>query len=336
MLNAALIGFGGIAQAAHIPAYKSLEKKNKVRLVAAYEINKDRFNTKTEINIGGSDVGELKIRQYTNLEEMLNNEAIDLIDICIPTPFHSDMAVNMLDRGYNVFCEKPMSRTYNGCLKMLDAAKQSKGKLMIGQCLRFFPDYMYLKGVIDSGEFGKPLSAVFRRMSVPPIWGWQNWYMNYEMSGGALMDLHIHDIDMARYLFGEPYAVSCLAQDVYSKFDIAHSRLYYENLPVLAIGDWSLAGTPFTADFRVGFEKASVISEGGTVTVYTRDDKEFKPELVSTGGYEGEIEYFVNMINSKSENIKNPPESAALSLKLIETLRESAESGGKIVKFNPA
>lgn len=335
MLNAALIGFGGIAQAAHSPAYASLEKKGKVRLVAAYDIDPARFGQKMTINIGSSDGTAPAIRFYTDLEEMLAKEDIQLLDICLPTFLHASMTADMLRRGYHVLSEKPMARTYADCLTMVEAAKNAKGKLMIAQCVRFFPEYIALKKLLDEGTYGRPLSAVFRRMSEPPVWGWDNWYMDEARSGGCLLDLHIHDIDVIRYFFGEPQTVSCVSQTVYSGFDILHSQLYYPDFSVLAVGDWSQHGVPFSADYRVALEKATVISGGGRMTVYPRDGEPFSPELSSVGGYEGEIEYFVDTIAAGSVNSKNPPESAATTIKLIDTLRDSALHNGEKTAFRP-
>lgn len=333
MLKVALIGYGGIAQAAHLPAYKSLEKKGKAKLVAACDIDEKKFTEKMAINIGEGSEAPEQINFYTDVNEMLEKETVDLIDICVPTLLHKPIAEDMLKRGYNVMCEKPMCRTYEDCVQLIKTEKNSKGKLMIAQCLRFFPEYMYLKSVIESGEFGKPISSVFRRMSAPPVWSWENWYMDVARSGGCMLDMHIHDIDMARYLFGEPEAVSCNSQDVYSGFDSVQTRLFYPNVSVFAIGDWSYEGTDFTADYRVSFEKASVICEGGKVTVYPRGGEKFVPELSPIDGYEGEIEFFADVIETGKENIKNPPESAATTLKLIETMRKSAENNGKKITF---
>lgn len=218
---------------------------------------------------------------------------------------------------------------------MLEAAAASGRSLMIGQCLRFFPEYMCLKELLKDGTYGRAVSAVFRRMSAPPVWSWENWLMDKTLSGGCLLDMHVHDIDISRYLFGEPEAVSCVTGDVYSGADIVHSRLFYPGLSVLAIGDWSQEGAPFTADYRVALEKATVVCESGVVTVYPRGGTPFTPELCQTGGYEGEIEYFVDLIENGAQNGKNPPESAANTVKLMETLQESAKQDGGKLPYRP-
>lgn len=334
MLKAALIGFGGIAQAAHVPAYRHLQEQGKVQLVAVCDIDPQRFTKAMEINIGGSqDNSSMDYRQYTDWEEMLAHEEVDMVDVCLPTFLHAQTAIELLKRGYHVLSEKPMALDYEQSKSMVEAANQAKGQLMIGQCLRFASAYTFLKDAIEAKTFGKPLSAVFRRMSGPPIWGWDNWFMDYHRSHGCLLDMHIHDIDIIRFLFGEPDAVSCMTQDVYSKDDIAHSRLMYQGVDVLAIGDWSQEGTGFTADYRVAFEKATVVLGSDGVTVYPRGGEAYKPQLDAKSFYEAEIEFFADMVKSGAANVINPPSSAATTVKLIDTLRESARSGGSVVPF---
>jgi predicted dehydrogenase len=333
MVRVGIIGFGGIAQA-HKAGYTLLSKKGVgVRLVSVCDINPERFKNKVMINLETLETGELDAACYTDLKEMLAKEKLDMVDICLPTPLHAKMAVDMLNRGYHVLSEKPMARTYDDCVEMLKAAKNAKGKLMIGQCLRFYPQYEFLKNSIESNRFGKVLSAFFERLSAPPVWGWKNWFMDYDQAGGCILDMHIHDIDMARYLFGAPKAVSCLAQDKCSKLDIVHTRLIYDNMPVTAVSDWTLSGFPFRHGYRVNFEKAAVIFEQGKVNVYPNDGEPYEPEMENLDGILREIEYFTGIIESGADNLKNPPESAANSVKLVETMRESALHGGKEIYF---
>ncbi len=334
MVKSVLIGFGGIAQA-HRSGYSKLADEGKIKLVAAYDICPERFEGKIEINLGKAEVGENEsIKFYTNLEEMLNTEKPDMVDICIPSYLHADMAIYMLRRGYHVLSEKPMSLDFENCQRMLDAAKDAKGQLMIGQCLRFYPQYQFLKECIDSGRYGKVLSAFFHRLSAPPVWGWENWFMDYSKAGGCITDLHIHDIDMVRYLFGEPDAVSCRAAHSITKYDSVQTSLFYGDTPITAVGDWTLAQYKFNAGYRVDFEGATVAFENGKVKVYPKDETApFSPDIENVDGITAELRYFADIIEEGKENTENPPASAAMTVKLIETMKKSADEGGKITVF---
>lgn len=334
MIRACIIGYGGIAQA-HKNAYFALEKEGIAKLVGAFDIEPGQFKKHKEINLGSSWNAGGDFRCYTNREEMLLAEQPDVVDICLPSYLHADTAVEMLERGYHVQSEKPMALTFADCRRMLDAANHAGRHLMIGQCLHFYSEYDYLKRCVEDKRFGKVLTAYFERLSSPPRWAWENWFLSYERSGGALTDLHVHDVDMIRYLFGDPMAVSCRAQSSISKYDSCFTDFYYpDGIPVTAVGDWALHGFRFRQAYRVCFEKARLEFENSGVTVFPYDeDKPWRPDLKPLDGIEGEIRYFAEVIKGKHPNVKNPPESAAETIRLIETMRISAEKGGEKIAF---
>ena len=337
MIKAGIIGFGGIAQA-HKNAYKILESAGiPVKLSAVCDIDPEKFKVKVSINItekdGINDV--LTAKCYTDVNEMCAKEELDMIDLCLPTPLHASMAIHMLEMGYHVLSEKPMARSYDDCLGIINAAKKSSRQLMIGQCLRFYPQYQYLKETIDNGKYGAVISAFFERLSSPPIWGWENWFMDASKSGGCLLDMHIHDIDMARYLFGEPREVSCSTCNVYSGYDTINTQLFFEDDKlVIATGDWSLPNSfGFRHAYRVNFEKAAIVFNDNEVKVFESDGMTYKPELSNLDGITNEIAYFVDVIENNKKNIVSPAQSAAITVKLIETMKESADKNGEKVTF---
>ena len=336
MLKAALIGFGGIAKA-HRKGYANLKEKGIAELVCACDIDPNAFSRKVTINIdAGATELEESIAFYTDLDRMLAEQTFDFADICAPTYVHAELAQKLLRRGYHVISEKPMALHFSDCEAMMRAASESGKELMIGQCLRFEPNYGYLKEAVEDGRFGAVQGAFFSRLSGPPVWGSKNWFMNPELSGGCLTDMHIHDVDMARYLFGEPQAVSCCASTSVCRHDAVHTTFIYDGIPVTAVGDWTLNGMRFSAGFRVNFERATLVLEGGVLTVYPKDGSEsYTVSRPKISGYEGEIAYFCDVITGRCENLKNPASSAARTIRLIECMRESADNGGKILPFIP-
>lgn len=338
MIRVVMIGFGGIAKAAHFPVYKKLEKEGLARLVAICDLSPAAFASGAETNIGGADsVHTEGIRTYADYHEMLRTEKPDMADICLPTDLHAAVACDALRAGCHVLSEKPMSLSYANCLCMIETAKSCDRRLMVAQCLRFSRRYGYLKNAVKKGTFGKIRGGLFRRLSPPPVWGAGNWYMDYARSHGCILDLHIHDIDMIRWLCGEPLTVSCDTQDIYSKMDIACSVLRYGDFSLLAVGDWTGEGLPFASEFRVVFERATIESAGNTVTVCPRGEKPFTLDFSDDDFYESEIRFFLGALSAKDPKATidavNPPESAALSVKLIETLTQSAASGGTPLPF---
>lgn len=336
MLNVAIIGFGGISKGCHLPAYLKLQEKGLIKLVAVADVNPEAFTKAVELNIGSATLklGE-DVHTYLDWEEMLDKEDVDMVDVCVPTYLHAPVAMGALKKGCHVISEKPMALSYETCCEMVKTAKECGKKFMIAQCLRFGADYKYLKQLVEEGTFGAVKTGYFHRLSVPPVWGWENWFMDYSKSGGCITDLHIHDIDICRFIFGDPKAVSCNTQDVYCGRDVAHTVLHYDGFTTLVRGDWTQEKLPFTAEYRVGFEKATVDLKGGKVTVYPRGGGEpFEPELPGDNNfYYNEIEYFVNSVMNDTPIEGNTPEGTANTIKLIETMIESADKGGIVVPF---
>lgn len=335
MLKVGILGYGGIARSHRKGYEQAKEKGSPMELVAICDIDPDRFNAVVKINQGGEEkVEKLPYRTYTDLEEMLEKEELDIIDICLPTFLHCEYACKLLKRGYHVQCEKPMGMNEEECKKMIAAAEESGKKLMIGMCLRFDAVYAKLKEVLDSGTYGKVQSVYMERLSPMPRWGFEGWYHDYARSGGVGMDLHIHDVDMLRYLFGEPKAVSALTNDARVKSTTIHSRFFYDDKLVTAIGDWGQAKTKkFKYYARFNLETATVEISGSVVTVYPDEGEpiELKPDT-SLNHMGLESWFFADTILGNKENNKNRPEDAMGTVRLVKKLIESADNGGKIVE----
>ncbi len=335
-VKVAMLGYGGIAHSHHV-AYTCLAKEAApVRLVAICDIDPARFVSATSTNLGAQKNTSLEgIHTYTNPEEMMEKEEFDMADICLPSYLHREYAIRMLKAGKHVLSEKPMALTSEDCLAILNTARECGRKLMIGQCLRFEPSYVYLKKCIDEKTFGELKGLYMDRLSAHPMWGFEKWYTHTEKSGGCIMDLHIHDIDMARFLLGEPEAVSTVSYDGITRWQVVNTRLYYKNLTVIADGSW---GEPksckFRFSYRARFENAGVVFNGNTTTVYPDDGTPYQVELPAQNRIAGEIGLLASMIlNPELENHDNPPESAYKTVQLIEKLRESADANGAIIRL---
>ena len=336
IIRVAMIGFGGIAKS-HKRGYEILAREGApIKLVAICDINPEQFTKALAINLEGKakyDLSEQTL--YTDLDEMIAKEEFDMVDICLPSFLHREYAIRMLRAGKHVLCEKPMSLSSAACEEMIAAARECGKKLMIGQCLRFEPLYLVLKNAIEQGTFGKVKGAFFDRLSSMPRWGFEGWYHDTNRSGGAIMDLHIHDVDMVRFLFGEPEAVSAVSYDAETRWAVINSRfLFDDGKIVVANASWDEAkSTKFTMNYRVNFEKATVILQGGKVTVYPAEGEPYEAELTHEDRMAEEIRFLAMSILNDTENVTNPPESAMMTVKLVETLRESAAQNGANVAF---
>ncbi len=126
----------------------------------------------------------------------------DVIDICLPTDLHLDFALKAIASGKAVFLEKPIAFTLADGARIVAAAEEANVPLMVGQVLRFFPEYAAARRIVHAGGIGKPAAARMRRGGPTPK-GQNEWFLDIERSGGVLLDLVIHDFDWLRWTLGE-------------------------------------------------------------------------------------------------------------------------------------
>ena len=335
-VKVALIGFGGIARA-HNAGYKILKEENEpIKLVAVCDINPAQFESEILINTGsGEGALPADIHTYTNVDDLLESEDFDMADICLPSYLHKEYAIKLMKAGKHVLSEKPMALSYADCNEMISVSESTGKKLMIGQCLRFDAGYMFLKECVDNKTFGEARHAYLYRLSSHPKWGFEHWFEDDTKSGGCVLDMHIHDVDMVRFLFGEPEAISMSSLDTATRWAVDNTQMYYPGKLVSIAGSWDESDTfGFRAGFRIRFEKATITMDGGKIIVYPNEGDTYSPALPATNYMAEEVRFFAHSIMDENiKNTKNPPESARETVRLIEKLRESAACGGKIIKL---
>lgn len=338
MVKVGLMGIGSIGRV-HLNAYLKLEKEGfPIKLCAICDFDTDKFQNKfikgnIEIELPKYDFSKYNL--YTDIDEMLEKEELDYVDIALPTYLHKEATLKAFKKGFNVLCEKPMALKVSDCEEMLSAARASGKKLMIGQCLRFWPAYEYAKECIADGRYGKVNSAYFFRGSGAPKWSYDNWMLKGEKSGGATIDLHVHDVDMINWLFGKPKAVSSIARNVIpgSGYDIISTNYLYDDKVVNAQADWTLFGDyGFRMEYRINLEKGNLVFANNILTVNPNEGKAFVPAISTDLGHYREIKYFAQAImNNKLIEI-SPPESTIDSMRIVEAELVSANKCGELVK----
>ncbi|MHA0857736.1 Gfo/Idh/MocA family protein [Paenibacillus sp. CMAA1364] len=339
MLKVGLIGFGFMGHM-HFDNYVRLASEGEqVQLVAICDIRIDELKKSAIVGNIATDKSEYDLTPYNlydNVDAMLANEELDVVDICLPTYLHADLTIKMLEKGLHVFCEKPVAFDSKDGWKMVETAKRNGKTLMIGQCLRFWPAYEYLKECVVDGRYGKVKSGHFFRGSGFPQ-GWEDWYLDGSKSGGNIMDMHLHDTDMINWLFGMPDQVSALGRkdDSGSRYDAVSTNYIYPDGKVLnAMSDWTLQGDfGFAMTYRVNFEGGNLVFENDELKVNPSDAPGFVAELIEDRGYYREVKHFIQSINSGEQITICTPESCVNTLEIIEAELRSADNAGALEKI---
>lgn len=287
-LRVAEVGMGGIS-GVHVSAWNRMED---VELVAICDIRPemmDRYDQHIHAN------------KYTDFDQMLENEQIDILDITLPTYMHADFAVKALERGIHVVSEKPISLKREDVARVYGAAEKNGKCFMVAQVLRFWPEYVYLKDCMDSGRFGKLVSGTMTRIGAIPQGTWDNWMHDAERSGMVPFDLHIHDLDFLIYTLGNP-----TIEHVFHGMDYMHSVYRFGEARIACEAAWFHAPVQFSATFRMQFEKAVLEFNGASLKIYKDDWTVSDLNMASSieegcyvpqsDGYYNELRYFVDCV----------------------------------------
>ena len=323
MLKVGSIGLGFMGKM-HLGVYK---KRQDVKLVAVSDINPKKL--KGDLSGGGNipTAGDFfdfsGISCYEKADDLIKDKNVDFVDICLPTYLHAEFTIKALEAGKDVLCEKPMAISLEQCNGMIAAAKKAGRKLMIAQCLRFWPEYEILKDYVNNGQLGKLLSLTCFRGGGTPIWSEGNWILQKNKSGGALLDMHVHDIDIINYLLGSPKSVYALGKNIVkdSGVDIVSTNYFYPDGPVVnATCNWVLNGEfGFNMTYLATFEKGNIVfdvRQSPTIKINPDAGKAFAPPLALGDGYSREIDYFVKAIIHNTPIERVTPEQARDSVKV--------------------
>ena len=332
MKTVALIG-GGFISTVHRDAYRQLEAEGRAKLVACCSKNAEEFS-------------ELEgVRFYDDFEKLILAEKgkIDCLDICLPTFLHENAAILGMENGFDVICEKPMARTVEEAERMAAAALRTGRTLMIAQSSRFGAIINAARDFVFSGKMGTLRSIGLTRYQGVANYTYKSWANDNRLSGGALLDLHIHDVDMLNWFFGKPEAVSVMGKAILCDvgFDALAANFRYKDFFVHAACDWTLDNNKYQGrTMRFNMEKGYLFNDRAdegrkvykAVWYDGREEDIVIPQDAPTDYY-NEISYFLDCVERGVAPEQCTPQSTVDTLRIIRAEEESARNGGKLVEL---
>jgi len=150
---------------------------------------------------------------YRDLPQLLADPGVDAVFLVTPTSLHAEQIIMALHAGKHVFCEKPLSLDLADCHRVVaEAAKQPKLKVMVGYGRRFDPSYRDAYDKIQQGSIGTPFLVRSQNLDMNDPSGF---FVRFApTSGGIFLDCTVHDIDLARWLLGNPRPLRVFATGV--------------------------------------------------------------------------------------------------------------------------
>jgi len=286
---------------------------------------------------------------YSGYRELLEDERVDAVVICLPTDLHEQVAIEAAERGRHILCEKPMSLEAASAQRMLQVVQSRGCILMVAQILRFWPQYVRIKELIDSGEIGPVRSVSAHRLSKFP--DWSDWFRNPARSGGGLLDLQIHDVDFIHWIMGHPGTVRTVGiQSPAGSWDHVHTTLTYPDARVsieaslLMPESWPFStsiralGTKGAIEytFRVGANIQERDQASHFFRLYKSDGQVCEPAVSAEDMFAAQLRYFVRCVAERRAPLLCTPAETCQVMQVMTASRQSAESGQVIELANPA
>lgn len=272
---------------------------------------------------------------YGDAEQMMDDADITVVDICSPTPTHRPFIEAAVDRGYSVFCEKPLARTAADADAIVDVVEDADITFMTGHVLRYFPEYREAKRRIDAGEIGTPGTLTTERLASPPRYGTNSWFSDKDKSGGVLLDMAIHDFDYLRWVVGEIDRVFARTAE-WDDDDHLHQHssviLRFEDESVGHVeASWAYPdGSPFVTTYELAGDE-------GLLEFDARDENAVRvsggvkgtnapASPLAKSPYTKELEHFIDCVqNGREPDIT--PNDARQAVKIALAAIESSERG---------
>ncbi len=319
-----IIGLGGVAQLVHLPIIKKIPE---AEVIAVADSNRSTLNSVAE-KFGISN-------RYSDFRKLLDIKELEAVIIATPTNTHKDIALACIDAGKDILIEKPIARTFKEADEITTAAKNAKVKVMVGMNMRYRPDIMLLRSIVNSGDLGNIFhirAGWLKRRSSE-----SRWFLKKEESGGGvILDLGVALLDVALWLMSYPDIISVSAQNyAFSTNSVEDTSIAFirchPNSVINLEASWSWSGEK--DDFFLELYGTKGNAELNPLKVFKRAENSFldlgTPKNDNSvnlfkRSYLNELKHFIGAIKGMNPLIS--PASESLSrMKIVESIYQSAQ-----------
>jgi predicted dehydrogenase len=276
-----------------------------------------------------------KAEPISDTTALIQNAAVDAIDVCLPSAIHHAFVVSALHEGKHVFCETPLALGLEEARQMLDAARRANRLLQVGLLMRSLGAYEHVKAAASSNAYGRLLSVSTWRLGSYLHPGAPDHKAHYSDPSTELMTF---DFDFIQWVMGRPTRLSASAARTDRRVpgEISALLAYDDGRhATVAASGLMPPGFPFTVGFRALFEKAAfhhhtVFGDGPPQSTFTifEGEAEGKPVITPLRNpYQAELQRFVNCIHGRADpellDAERAVEALVLSMATQSALDES-------------
>jgi predicted dehydrogenase len=254
------------------------------------------------------------------LEALVKLPQVDVIDICLPPHLHVDAACYAMEHGKDVFIEKPVALTLEGCQRIQETSRKTGQLALVAHVLPYMGPFAYATELVRSGKYGPAIGGYFKRVISDPTWIPD--FYQADKVGGPLVDLHVHDLHWIQLLFGKPKSTHAVGRLHGSVAKYVHVLYEFES-PDIAVSSSSGVidgpGRPFAHAFELHLRDATVhfefaahsdAAESMPLKVITRDGQVLRPELPAAD----DIDAFEAEIGEMAQSVLSRQSAPRLSL----------------------
>lgn len=332
-----ILGIGFMGRA-HYSAYEQVEGA-RVTAIATRDRSKwtgDWRGIGGNYGAAGSKVDLTGVAMYEGLDGLLSDPSVTLVDICLPTAQHRNAAIAAMEAGRDVLVEKPIALTHDEASEMLKVAERTGRRILVAHVLHFMPAFERLRSELIKPETEILGLTMVRQVSTP--WREPHWRSRLETTGGPVLDLLIHDVDLLQSALGTPAKVHALGTRHHGYAVNYHVLLEYggEVGPVTLMG--GICGVPgkplqqryelLTPQQALSFDPAQY---GPRTLMIEAADGDHREELPERDPIAAELQYAIDTIRGASKGQSLSASRAALSVRVCQAVDEAISSGGSVV-----
>ncbi|PKM52338.1 MAG: oxidoreductase [Firmicutes bacterium HGW-Firmicutes-7] len=351
-IKSGLIGCGRISYK-HIEAIANLYKE--VELICVCDIIEERANAKAseyvDLLVNKNVEQEIvKPRIYTDLDEMLNHEKMDLLSICTPSGLHPVHGVKAAKKHINVLSEKPMATNLKLADELIKICDEAKVKLFVVKQNRLNSTMQLLKKAVDKGRFGRIYMILSNVLwsRTQSYYDEAKWRGTWEYDGGAFSNQASHYIDSIEWLGGPVESVTAITGTLGRKIETEDTGSAVIRFRNGAIGNINVTMLTYPKNYEGSI---TIIGEKGTAKVggvainniekWEFEDVDEDDKLVASSNYEppnvygfGHTGYYENILEVLKGNAEPSTDGreGKKSLELIIGIYKSSREG-RIIQF---
>ena len=320
-----ILGAGAMGTA-HAAAYAAIAE---ARVVGVFSRDSARARSTAAI---------CNAEPFSDAAALIENAAVDAIDVCLPSAVHHSFVVPALVAGKHVFCETPLALRLDEARRMLVTARRANRLLQVGLLVRSLAAYAHIKAVASSGEHGRLLSVASSRLGSYLHRDAPDHKAHYSDPSTELMTF---DFDFIRWVMGPPTRLSASAARTGSGVpgEISALLSYQDGRHATVVASGLMPpGFPFTVGFRALFEGAAfehqaVFEDGppkSTLTICAGKAPRQPVPITPHDPYQAELQRFVDCIAGRADPALLDAERAIEALILSAATQRALAEGRSI------